>query len=113
MMKLIVVAVLVLIAMVTRRGEGSFLRRYSGYILVSLGALIWAGMFDSLSSGRSVVIDGAFYKQVLLWSALGFLMALAGFIASFWCRQRLLKVSAMLIGIAAGIMCAINIILPY
>jgi hypothetical protein len=113
MMKLIVVVVLTLIAVVTRHRDESLMRHYLGFVLVGLGAFIWAGIFDALSSGRSVVNDGAFYKQVLLWSVLGFLLALVGFIASFWCRQKILKVSAMLIGIAAGIMCAIIIILPY
>jgi hypothetical protein len=40
-------------------------------------------------------------------------MSFAGLIASFWCHQKLLKISAILVGIAAAIMCAVNIIVPY
>jgi hypothetical protein len=40
-------------------------------------------------------------------------MSLAGLIASLWCTQKMLKVSTMLVGTAAAIMCAVNILVPY
>lgn len=113
MMKLIVALILALIVVATRHGDGSLLRRYLGFVLVSLGALFWAGTFDALGPGRNVVGDTALYKRVILWSVIGVLMSLAGLIASLWCRQKLLKVSAMLVGAAAAIMCAVNILVPY
>lgn len=113
MMKLIVALILALIVVATRHGDGSLWRRYLGFVLVSLGALFWAGTFDALGPGRSVVSDMALYRRVLLWSAVGVLMSLAGVIASLWCSQKMLKVSAMLVGTAAAIMCAVNILVPY
>jgi hypothetical protein len=113
MMKLIVAVILALIVVATRHGDGSLLRRYLGFVLVSLGALFWAGTFDALGPGRNVVSDTALYKRVILWSVIGVLMSLAGLITSLWCRQKLLKVSSMLVGAAAAIMCAVNILVPY
>ena len=113
MMKLIVALILVLVAAMTRPKDGSLVRRYLGFILVGLGALVWAGTFDALGPGRSVVSDTALYRRVLLWSGAGMLLSLAGLVASLWCRQKLLKVSAMLIGIVGAIMCAVNILVPY
>jgi hypothetical protein len=113
MMKLIVALILGLIVVATRRGEGSRMRRYLGFVLVSLGALFWAGTFDALGPSRNAVSDTALYKRVILWSVVGVVLSLAGIIASLWCRQKGLKVSAMLVGAAAAIMCAVNILVPY
>jgi len=113
MMKLIVALILALIVVLTRHGDGSLLRRYLGFVLVSLGVLFWAGTFDALGPGRSAVSDTALYRRVLLWSVIGVLMSLSGVIASLWCRQKLLKVSAVLVGATAAIMCALNIFVPY
>jgi len=113
MMKLIVALILVLIVLATRHGEGPVIRRYLGFVLVSLGALFWAGTFDALGHGRSVVSDSALYRQVLLWSTVGVLVSVAGLVASLWCRQKRLKISAMLVGAVAAIMCAANILVPY
>jgi len=113
MMKLIVALVLGSVLVATYKGEGSLVRRYLGYFLVSLGALSWATTFDAVGHGRDVVSDSALYARVILWSAVGILLSLLGLIASFWCRQKGLKVSAMLVGAAAAIMCAMNILVPY
>jgi hypothetical protein len=113
MMKLIVTLILGSIVLMTRERDGSLVRRYLGFILVSLGALTWAGTFDALGPGRDIASDSALYARVVLWSGLGILMSLAGLIASFWCRHKLLKISAVVVGAAAAIMCAVNIIVPY
>lgn len=114
MMKLIVAVILGLIALATRKeGDGSLTRRYLPFVLVGFGALVWAGTFDVLGHGRDVASDTALYRRVILWSAAGVLMSLGGFIAAWWCRPRLLKVSSILIGAAAMVMCAINILVPY
>ena len=113
MMKLIVALVLGSVLAITYKGEGSLVRRYLGYLLVSLGALSWATTFDAVGPGRDVVSDSALYARVILWSAAGILLSLLGLIASFWCRQKLLKVLAMLVGTVAVIMCAVNILVPY
>ena len=114
MMKLIVALILSLIVLATRKeGDGSPTRRYLALVLAGLGALVWAGTFDALGHGRDVVGDTLLYRRIILWSGAGLLMSLAGFIASWWCPQRLLKVSGILIGAASTIMCAINILVPY
>jgi hypothetical protein len=113
MMKLIVALLLGVIVVVTRKGDGALPRRYTGFVLVGLGALFWAGTFDALGPGKDVVSNAALYKRVILWSAIGLLLSVAGFIASLWCRQKLLKISAMLVGVASAIMCAVNILVPY
>jgi hypothetical protein len=114
MMKLIVALLLGLIALATRKeGDGPLTRRYLPFILVGFGALAWAGTFDALGHGRDVAADTALYRRVILWSAAGVVTSLGGIIAAWWCRSRLLKVSSILIGAAAMVMCAINILLPY
>ena len=112
MMKLIVVLLLATLVVVTRKGDESFPRRYSGFILVSLGVLICAGVFDALGSVKDFVGD-ALYRQVILWSTLGFLLSVTGFVASLWCRQKLLKISTMLLATISSIMCAAIIVVPY
>jgi hypothetical protein len=112
-MKLIVALVLGSIVLMTRERDGSLVRRYLGFVLVSLGALSWAGTFDALGPGRDVASNSGLYARVVLWSVIGVLMSLAGLIASFWCRQKLLKVSVVLVGTAATAMCAFNIFIPY
>jgi hypothetical protein len=112
MMKLTVALILAVVVVTTREGEGSLVRRHLGFVLVNLGALVWAGTFDALGHGRDIASDTALYRRVILWSATGVLMSLAGFVASLWCRQRLLKVSSILIGAVSAIMCTINILVP-
>jgi hypothetical protein len=114
MMKLIVALILGLIVLGTRKeGHGSLSRRYLPFILVSFGAIVWAGTFDALSTGRDVASDTGLYREVILWSATGALTSIGGFIAAWWCHLRLLKVLTLLIGAAAMVMCAMNILTPY
>src|SRR5690348_6884789 len=88
MMKLIVALILGLIGLATRKErDGSLTRRYLAFVLVGLGALVWAGTFDALDHSRDVVSDTSLYRRIILWSVAGVLMSLAGFIASWWCRQ--------------------------
>ncbi len=113
MMKLIVLLILGVIALFTRTANGPVVRRYLAFILAGLGAFSWAVVFDLLTSGRSAVTDATLYAHLLLVSALGVLLSLAVLIASFWCRQKLLKLSAILVGAAAMVRCSINILVPY
>jgi hypothetical protein len=84
-----------------------------GFVLVGLGALLWAGTFDALSGCEGdVIANAALYNQVLVCSALGVLLSAAGLAASIWCRERLLKVSTLVIGLVSGFMCTMNIIVP-
>jgi hypothetical protein len=112
MMKLALALTLVALFVAARPGDGSLLRRYAGFILVSAGALLWSGMFD-LGGTRSVVTDPVLYRNILRLSALGFLTSLCGVIAALWCPQRTLKLVAILIGAISATLCAINVLAPY
>jgi hypothetical protein len=111
MMKIIVAVVLVLLAVMLRAKTGSLTRRYLGFVLVSIGALLWAGGFDAVRG--DVVSNTALYKRVLLMSGFGLLASVAGFIASLWCRDKPLRVTTLLVGIASAVMCAADIVIPY
>jgi hypothetical protein len=114
MMTLIVVLLISLVVAAARRAFDPPIRGYVGFVLAGLGALVWAVLFDVFGHhGNNVVTDAALYKRVLIWSALGALSSIAGVVTSLWCRDRLLKVAGVLVGIAAAIMCAANIIVPY
>ena len=94
---------------------GKPLRRhqYVTIILVGLGAVIWGGTFDAVGSRNSGAgIDQDLYVAVIRWSAVGAILSLAGLVAAFRCREKLLRAAAVLIGAASAIMCAANIIVP-
>jgi len=113
MMKIIVALLLGIVLVAARKGDGPPVRRYMGFVLVGLGALLWAATFDALGPGKDVASDTVLYKRVILSSAAGVLLSIAGLIASLWCRQKLLKISTVLVGVASTIMCAVNILVPY
>jgi len=113
MITLIVVLILGTIAWSTRRRPGALSRRYVGFVLAGLGLLIWSSRIDAIRHGGDAVRDAVFYKHFLLWSALGILSAILGVIASYWCPDKLLKVSSILIGLMAVFLCSVNVFLPY
>jgi hypothetical protein len=112
MMKIIVAVVLFVVAVMLRPRTGSFTRRYLGFVLVSIGALLWAGGFDTVQ-GKDVVSNAAIYRRVLLLSGLGVIASVAGSIAALWCRDKPLKAATMLVGVASAILCAADIVIPY
>jgi hypothetical protein len=112
-MTVVVAMTLVLVFVASRPKDGWTLRRYLGFILVSVGALLWSGIFDSLGSTRSVVTDATLYRHVLRVSSLGAVVSLCGLVAAFWCPQRTLKLATMMIGVVSTTLCAINVLTPY
>lgn len=113
MMKMIILVLLIVVVAMTRKDARPVFRCYTGLVLGGLGALIWAGIFDAVGHGGDVTKDAVFYKHVLQLSLLGILTSLAGVIVSWWCRDKLLKVFSMLIGIVALFLCAVNVFVPY
>jgi|SRR5215469_1395280 len=113
MMKIIIALLLVLVAIATRKEDPPRRRSYLGFVLAGAGLLLWAATFDALGPGKDVVSDAALYKRVIVLSVTGVTISIAGLIASLWCRQRLLKILTVLVGVASTIMCAVNIIVPY
>jgi hypothetical protein len=112
MMKIIVLLVLVAVSLSGRNAVGSIPSRYLAFAFAGVGALLWAATFDSLRQITGVP-DGPLYRRLIVWSALGVLASIGGLVASFWCRNRPLKIFTILTGVASAIMCSLNIIVPY
>jgi hypothetical protein len=113
MMRITIALLLSLVALATRKDDQPAARTYIGFVLSGAGLLLWAATFDALGPGKDVVSDAAHYRRVILLSATGVLLSIVGLIASLSCRQRLLKISTIFVGVASTIMCAVNIIVPY
>jgi hypothetical protein len=113
MMKIIIALLLGLVATATRREDRPGRRSYLGFVLVGAGLFLWAATFDALGPGKDVLNDPALYKRVIVLSMTGVALSVAGLIASLWCRQRLLRISTIFVGVASTIMCTVNIIVPY
>src|SRR6185437_12527000 len=98
MMKMITVLVLLMLAMMLKGSTGSLVRRYLGYVLVGVGAFLWASSVDAAASG-DVVSDAHLYRRVLLLSAFGVVASLSGLIAALLCQYKPLKVAIILLGV--------------
>ena len=111
-MKLIVLLLLAAVIAMTRPAQGAVVRRYLGLFLVSLGALLWAAVFDAASSVHDVSTARHLYKQILWGSVIGALMSVSGSVASLWCREKLLKMVSLLIGVVALALCCGTLLTP-
>ena len=112
-MKIIVLVVLITISLSGRNATGSIPRRYLAFTLAAVGAFLWAATFDSVRHLTGGVPDEPLYRRIIVWSAIGLLASLGGLVASFWCRNRPLKIFTILIGGASAFMCSVNIFVPY
>jgi hypothetical protein len=112
-MKIIAFIVLCAIALMGRHAAGSIPRRYLAFAFASVGALLWAATFDALREMSGGVPGEPLYRRVIVWSAVGLLSSLAGIVAAFWCRDRLLRIFTVLVGVASAFMCSVNILVPY
>ena len=113
MMKLIAALLLGLVVVIATKGDRPTTRCYLGFILVSAGVLLWSATFDALAPGKDVAGDADLYRRVLLLSATGIVVSVAGVIATLGCRQKPLRTSTILLGAASTIMCSVNIVVPY